>query len=197
VTGNSAFKNQVRARMAETGEKYTIARRKVIAGYDAGQPPVILRVYLNPYVDLELTARAGRTYAAADKRGQQDMVDRLLADQIEVAGFEEAQIAASSKIMTGQELSIEDEAAEAAAIRGVVRQGVERAAGVSAVEVSRAGDGVRVDVRTARPGIVMGHRGAEADRIRGDLEELTGGPVMLNFLWAPGPQETADDDAEP
>jgi hypothetical protein len=32
VTDNSAFKHQVRARMAETGEKYTLARRKVIAG---------------------------------------------------------------------------------------------------------------------------------------------------------------------
>jgi hypothetical protein len=48
VTGNSAFKNQVPARMAETGENYTIARRKVIAGHDVGQPPVILRVYLHP-----------------------------------------------------------------------------------------------------------------------------------------------------
>jgi ribosomal protein S3 len=125
------------------------------------------------------------------------MVDRLLADQIEVAGFEEAQIAASSKIMNGQELSAEDEAAGAAAIRGVVRHGVERAAGVSAVDIDRTGDGVRVDIRTSQPDLVVGHRGAEADRIRGDLEELTGGPVRLNLLWAPGPQETADDDAVP
>ena len=56
MTDNSAFKNQVRARMAETGEKYPVARRMVIAGHDPGQPPVILRVYLNPYVDLKLTA---------------------------------------------------------------------------------------------------------------------------------------------
>jgi KH domain len=197
VTDNSAFKNEVRARMAETGEKYTIARRKVIAGHDAGQPPVIVRVYLNPYVDLELTAQAGQAYAGAGEQGRRDMVDRLLADQIEVAGFEEAQIAASSKIMTGQERSAEDEAAEDAAIRGAVRHGVERAAGVSAVEIDRTGEGVRVDIRTAQPGIVMRHRGAEADRIRGELEELTGGPVRLNLLWAPGPQEPADDDTEP
>ena len=66
MTDNSAFKNQVRARMAETGEKYTIGRRKVIAGHDAGQPPVILRVHLNPHLDLELTAQAGQVYAGAD-----------------------------------------------------------------------------------------------------------------------------------
>ena len=33
---------------------------------------------------------------------------------------------------------------------------------------------IRVDIHTARPGIVIGRRGAEADRIRGDLEKLTG-----------------------
>ena len=120
------------------------------------------------------------------------MVDRLLADQIEVAGFEEAKIAVSSKILTGQEMSAEDEATEDAAIRGVVRYGVERAAGVSAVQIDRTGDGVRVDIRTAQPDLVVGHRGAEADRIRGELEELTGGPVRLNLLWAPDPQQAAD-----
>jgi hypothetical protein len=41
------------------------------------------------------------------------------------------------------------------------------------------------------------HHGAEADRIRGDLEELTAGPVLLNIRRAPGPEQTADDDAEP
>jgi hypothetical protein len=43
VTDDSAFKKQVRARMAETGWKYTTARREVIAGRDPGQPPVALR----------------------------------------------------------------------------------------------------------------------------------------------------------
>ena len=109
-----------------------------------------------------------------------------------MAGFDEAKIAVSSKILTGQEMSAEDEATEDAAIRGVVRYGVERAAGVSAVQIDRTGDGVRVDIRTAQPDLVVGHRGAEADRIRGELEELTGGPVRLNLLWAPDPQQAAD-----
>jgi small subunit ribosomal protein S3 len=41
---------------------------------------------------------------------------------------------------------------------------------------------VRVDIHTARPGIVIGRRGAEADRIRGELEKLTGKQVQLNIL---------------
>ena len=43
MTDDSAFKKQVRARMAETGEKYTVARR-MVAGHDPGQPPLALRV---------------------------------------------------------------------------------------------------------------------------------------------------------
>jgi hypothetical protein len=43
----------------------------------------------------------------------------------------------------------------------------------------------------------MRHHGTEADRICGDLEELTGGPVLLNIRRAPGPDETADDAPSP
>ena len=60
MTDDSAFKKQVRARMEQTGEKYTVARRMVIAGRDLGRPPVALRVYLNSHVDLELTGEAAR-----------------------------------------------------------------------------------------------------------------------------------------
>ncbi len=60
MTDDSPFKKQVRARMAETGENYTTGRRMVIAGHDPGQLPAALRVYPNPYVDLDLTDEAGK-----------------------------------------------------------------------------------------------------------------------------------------
>ncbi|MCU1595652.1 MAG: ribosomal protein, partial [Frankiales bacterium] len=49
----------------------------------------------------------------------------------------------------------------------------------------------RVDIHTARPGIVIGRRGAEADRIRGDLEKLTGKQVQLNILEVKNPESDA------
>jgi small subunit ribosomal protein S3 len=55
-------------------------------------------------------------------------------------------------------------------------------AGISKVEIERTRDRVRVDIHTARPGIVIGRRGAEADRIRGQLEKLTKKQVQLNIL---------------
>jgi small subunit ribosomal protein S3 len=56
------------------------------------------------------------------------------------------------------------------------------AAAVSRIEVERTRDRLRVDVHTARPGIVIGRRGAEADRLRTGLAEITHNPrVQLNI----------------
>ena len=61
--------------------------------------------------------------------------------------------------------------------------------GVSAVEVGRAVDRLRVEIRAVRPILLAGHRSAEADRLRGELEELTGRRVQLDIRETPGPQE--------
>ena len=47
-------------------------------------------------------------------------------------------------------------------------------AAISRIEVERTRDRLRVDVHTARPGIVIGRRGAEADRLRAGLAGITG-----------------------
>ena len=55
-------------------------------------------------------------------------------------------------------------------------------AAISRVEVERTRDRLRIDVHTARPGIVIGRRGAEADRLRADLAKMTGNvKVQLNI----------------
>lgn len=118
VTDDSAFKMQVRARMAETGEKYTVARRNV---------------------------------------------------------------------------------AQDAAIRGAVQRSIERAVGLSAVEVDLAADRVHVTIRAARPDVAWGFvrpaageevwRELAADRLRRELEELTSKRVRLDILQEPGPPE--------
>src|SRR6201995_1900324 len=75
-------------------------------------------------------------------------------------------------------------------IRKLMSKGMERA-GISKVEIERTRDRVRVDIHTARPGIVIGRRGAEADRIRGDLEKLTSKQVQLNILEVKSPETDA------
>ncbi|WRS29068.1 30S ribosomal protein S3 [Actinomycetaceae bacterium MB13-C1-2] len=80
-----------------------------------------------------------------------------------------------------------DYVAEDVKIREVLQEGLERA-GISRVEIERTRDRVRVDLHTARPGIVIGRRGAEADRLRQDLEKLTGKQVQLNILEVKNPE---------
>jgi small subunit ribosomal protein S3 len=83
-----------------------------------------------------------------------------------------------------------DYVGEDVAIRKMMSTGMERA-GISKVEIERTRDRVRVDIHTARPGIVIGRRGAEADRIRGDLEKLTKKQVQLNILEVKNPESDA------
>lgn len=53
-----------------------------------------------------------------------------------------------------------------------------RSAGVSSIEVERPGNKLRVTIQTARPGIIIGRKGAEIDRLRQDLQKRTGREVL-------------------
>ena len=83
-----------------------------------------------------------------------------------------------------------DYVAEDIKIRQLLQKQLDRA-GVSNIEIERTRDRVRVDIHTARPGIVIGRRGAEAERIRGDLEKLTGKQIQLNILEVKNPEADA------
>lgn len=66
-------------------------------------------------------------------------------------------------------------------VRKYIRERV-RHAGVSRIDITRTRDNVEVSVQAARPGIVIGRRGSEADAIRADLEKLTSKKVKLNII---------------
>ena len=62
-------------------------------------------------------------------------------------------------------------------------------AAVSRIEIERTRDKVRIDIHTARPGIVIGRRGAQADELRALLTEITGNPkVQLNIVEIKSPE---------
>src|SRR5438132_12374398 len=69
-------------------------------------------------------------------------------------------------------------------IRDYLMRELERAA-VSRIEVERTRDRLRVDVHTARPGIVIGRRGAEADRPRDRPTKITGHPQVQRNTHEP------------
>lgn len=91
----------------------------------------------------------------------------------------------SDSTKPGQRYS--DYVAEDVKIRRMMEKHLERA-GISKIDIERTRDRVRVDLHTARPGIVIGRRGTEADRLRGQLEKLTGKQVQLNILEVKNPE---------
>jgi small subunit ribosomal protein S3 len=73
-------------------------------------------------------------------------------------------------------------------IRRALMNKLESAA-VSRIEIERTRDKVRVDIHTARPGIVIGRRGAQADELRALLTQITGNPkVQLNIVEIKSPE---------
>jgi small subunit ribosomal protein S3 len=72
-------------------------------------------------------------------------------------------------------------------VRKYVRERV-RHAGISRIEITRTRDNVEISVQAARPGIVIGRRGSEADAIRADLEKLTSKKVKLNIIEIKNPE---------
>jgi small subunit ribosomal protein S3 len=54
-------------------------------------------------------------------------------------------------------------------------------AGVSKVEIERAGQKAKINIHTARPGIIIGKKGAEVDKLKKDLEVMTGKQMYINI----------------
>jgi small subunit ribosomal protein S3 len=70
-------------------------------------------------------------------------------------------------------------------------------AAISKVEVERAADKIRVNVHTARPGVIIGRKGADIDRLREDLQKITGNKeVHINIREIKNPSIDAQLIAE-
>jgi small subunit ribosomal protein S3 len=65
-------------------------------------------------------------------------------------------------------------------LRGQITKALENA-GVARVEIERSANKIEVTVYTAKPGIVIGKRGAKVDELKNDLEKRTGKKVKLNI----------------
>ncbi|MBW3541603.1 MAG: 30S ribosomal protein S3 [Planctomycetes bacterium] len=64
-------------------------------------------------------------------------------------------------------------------------------AGIPKIEIERTRDQVVVHLFTARPGIIIGRKGQEVDRLKGELEELTGRRMELKIVEINNPQKSA------
>jgi len=80
-------------------------------------------------------------------------------------------------------------------IRDYLKKNLQHA-GVSKIEIERAGAKVKVHIHTSRPGIVIGKKGSEVERLRKVLEQRTRKEVFLNILEVRKPEIDAQLVAE-
>ena len=69
-------------------------------------------------------------------------------------------------------------------------------AGVAKIEIERAADKAKINMRVARPGIIIGRKGAEIDKLKKDLEKMITGEVIINILEVRKPEVDAQLVAE-
>jgi small subunit ribosomal protein S3 len=56
-----------------------------------------------------------------------------------------------------------------------------RSAGISSIEIDRMANKLRIGIRTARPGIIIGRKGSEIDKLKADLQKTTGREIYLDI----------------
>jgi small subunit ribosomal protein S3 len=71
-----------------------------------------------------------------------------------------------------------------------------KSAGVSAIEVDRPGNKLRITIRTSRPGIIIGRKGAEIEKLKQDLAKKTGREVFIDIQEVHKPELDAQLVAE-
>jgi len=70
------------------------------------------------------------------------------------------------------------------------------AAGISKIEIERAANRIKVNIYTAKPGIVIGRGGAGVDEVKRNLEKMTGKTVIVNIVEVKNPEIDAQLVAE-
>ena len=65
-------------------------------------------------------------------------------------------------------------------VRGFLEKRLEKAS-VSKIVIERPAQNARITIHTARPGIVIGKKGEDVDRLRREVSELMGVPVHINI----------------
>ena len=71
-----------------------------------------------------------------------------------------------------------------------------KAAGISSIEIDRPGNRLRITIRTSRPGIIIGRRGAEIEKLRKELGKRTNREVAIDILEVHKPELDAQLVAE-
>ena len=61
-------------------------------------------------------------------------------------------------------------------------------AGIAKIEIERAANKVRITICTARPGIIIGKKGSEIEKLKGELQNMTDKEVYINITEVQRPE---------
>src|SRR4051812_4955756 len=64
-------------------------------------------------------------------------------------------------------------------------------AGISKIDIERAASKVKINVHTARPGIVIGKKGAGVEQLKAEIQGLSKNEVFLNIIEVKKPEANA------
>jgi small subunit ribosomal protein S3 len=69
-------------------------------------------------------------------------------------------------------------------------------AGISKIEIERAADKAKINIYSARPGVIIGKKGAEIEKLKKELEDMMTGEAIINILEVRKPEIDAQLIAE-
>lgn len=69
-------------------------------------------------------------------------------------------------------------------------------AGISKIDIERAADKAKINIYAARPGIIIGKKGSEIEKLKKDLETVNQGEIIINILEVRKPEVDAQLVAE-
>lgn len=72
-------------------------------------------------------------------------------------------------------------------IRALIKKKIYHA-GVSKVEIERSGNQIKVTIHTAKPGIIIGRKGTEVDKLKSDLDAMTKSKIYINIREVKKPE---------
>ena len=74
---------------------------------------------------------------------------------------------------------------------GTILRNVLEHGGISVIEIERTAKRVTVNINTSRPGIVIGKKGEEVERLKGELQHLTQKEIQINIREVKKPEMDA------
>jgi small subunit ribosomal protein S3 len=80
-------------------------------------------------------------------------------------------------------------------LRGILKKRLSHA-GMARVDIERAANKLKITIHTSRPGIIIGRKGAEVDKLRDDLQKKTGREIFINIMEIHKPELEAQLVAE-